>query len=59
MTKVAYWPAPSDPCLQVTDYCCWAIQRKWERKDDRSFDLIRHFIAKEQEIDSDDEFGFL
>lgn len=59
MTKVAYWPAPSDPCLQVTDYCCWAIQRKWERKDERSFDLIKHLMASEEEIVSEDELGIL
>lgn len=47
VTKVTYWPAPSDPCLQVADYCCWAIQRKWERDDERSFDLIRHSLATE------------
>lgn len=26
--------------LQVADYCCWAIQRKWSRHDDRYFSLI-------------------
>lgn len=26
--------------LQVADYCCWAIQRKWSRHDDRYFALI-------------------
>ena len=30
------WPAASDPCLQIADYCSWAIQRKWESGDDRS-----------------------
>lgn len=29
--RTAFWPASTDPCLQVADYCCWAIQRKWER----------------------------
>jgi hypothetical protein len=29
---VAFWPMESDPCLQVADYCTWAIQRKWERE---------------------------
>jgi hypothetical protein len=29
-------PHMSDPCLQVADYCTWAIQRKWERGDERS-----------------------
>lgn len=26
--------------LQVADYCCWAIQRRWSRQDDRYFELI-------------------
>jgi hypothetical protein len=46
-TKVTYWSAISDPCLQVADYCCWAIQRKWERGDQRSYALIEHHIASE------------
>lgn len=46
-TRVAYWPGWSDPCLQVADYCCWAIQRKWERNDDRSFMLIEHLVNSE------------
>lgn len=39
--KSAYWPAATDPCLQIADYCCWAVQRKWERDDERSYRLIR------------------
>jgi hypothetical protein len=27
--EVAFWPADSDPCLQVADYCTWAVQRTW------------------------------
>lgn len=38
--RVVFWPSASDPCLQVADYCTWAIQRKWERGDPRSFELI-------------------
>lgn len=45
--EVAFWPAESDPCLQVADYCTWAIQRKWERGDDRSYSLIKGKIATE------------
>lgn len=26
--------------LQVADYCCWAIQRKWSGRDDRYFAMI-------------------
>jgi hypothetical protein len=43
-------PAIADPCLQVADYCTWAIQRKWERHDVRSYDLIRKKIVREYEL---------
>lgn len=42
--------AMSDPCLQVADYCAWAIQRKWERNDLRSYNLIAKFIATEFDL---------
>ena len=38
--------------LQVADYCCWAIQRKWSKRDERFFTLIepalRHTIGDEE-----------
>lgn len=37
----------ADPCLQIADYCTWAIQRKWERGDSRSYDLIREKVRHE------------
>lgn len=40
----------SDPCLQITDYCTWAIQRKWEKGDARSYNLIREKISYEYEL---------
>lgn len=49
-THISYWPAATDPCLQVADYCCWAIQRKWERQDDRSHLLIKHLISTEYDM---------
>lgn len=49
-SKVHYWPASTDPCLQVADYCCWAIQRKWERQDSRSHELIAHLIRSEYDM---------
>jgi hypothetical protein len=49
-TRIAFWPALSDACLQVAEYCCWAIQRKWERNDKRSYELIQPLIASEEEI---------
>jgi hypothetical protein len=43
------WPCATDPCLQLADYCTWAIQRKWESggKDIRSYDLIKDRIKYE------------
>lgn len=37
---LAFWPSASEPCLQVADYCTWAISRKYERNDLRSYQLI-------------------
>jgi hypothetical protein len=47
--STAFWPSQADPCLQVADYVTWAIQRKYERGDTRSYDLIREKIATEFE----------
>lgn len=46
----AMTPTVADPCLQVADYCCWAIQRKWERADERSYALIKSQIASEYRL---------
>lgn len=40
----AFTPAKTDPCLQVADYMTWAVQRKFERGDARSYDLIKNQI---------------
>jgi hypothetical protein len=45
-----FCPSAADPCLQVADYCAWAIQKKWERNDFRSYDLIRHKIRREYDL---------
>tara|TARA_R110002094_G_scaffold219605_1_gene191681 strand:- start:9 stop:665 length:657 start_codon:yes stop_codon:yes gene_type:complete len=47
---VDFRPSHCDPCLQVADYCAWAIQRKWERGDTRSYDLIKHMITREYNL---------
>jgi hypothetical protein len=47
---VVAWPTSSDPCLQVADYCTWAIQRKWERGDPRSYNLIASKIQSEYDV---------
>ncbi len=46
----ALWRSAAEPCLQVADYCCWAVHRKWERRDTRSYDLIAGSIATEFEL---------
>lgn len=48
--KTVSWSARTDPCLQVADYCCWAIQRKWEGGDDRSYALVRDKIRSEHDV---------
>lgn len=47
---VDFCSATSDPCLQVADYCSWAIQRLWERGDERSYNLIRGRITYEYDL---------
>lgn len=51
--KTDFLPAGSDPCLQVADYCAWALQRKWEspdQRDCRSYDLIKDRITYEYDL---------
>lgn len=50
--KANFCPAAADPCLQVADYCAWAIQRKWESgsRDLRSYDLIKDRITYEYDL---------
>ena len=45
--STAFWPAASDPCLQVADYASWAIHRKHESGDLRSFQLIAPLVKSE------------
>ena len=47
---MSFCPAAADPCLQIADYCAWAIQRKWERGDARSYDLIKDKIKREYDL---------
>ncbi len=46
-SETAFWPAVSDPCLQVADYAVWAVQRQYESGDDRSYRLIAGKILSE------------
>jgi hypothetical protein len=42
--------AATSPSIQVADYCAWAIRRKWEMSDTRSYDLIKDRITYEKDI---------
>ena len=44
--RVAFWDAASEPCLWVADYVAWAVQRKWEAGDSRSYDLVSHLFPR-------------
>ncbi len=46
----ALWPAASDTTLQIADYCSWAIQRKWENGDMRTYNLIKDKIQSETDL---------
>lgn len=43
-------PSAADPCLQITDYCTWAIQRKWEMGDEQSHAIIASKIQTEYDL---------
>lgn len=47
---VDFPPSIAEPCLQIADYCCWAIQRKWERNCERSHVLIEDKIKTEFDL---------
>ena len=48
--KATMWPAATDLCLQVADYCSWAVQRKWERDDIQAYAIIKDKIGSENDI---------
>jgi hypothetical protein len=48
--KMEFIPSSAEPCLQIADYCAWAIQRKYERSDTRSYDLIKDRITYEYDL---------
>jgi hypothetical protein len=47
---VDFRPCQADPMLQAADYCAWAVGRKWERNDTRSYDLIKSRKSYEYEL---------
>ncbi|MBM4169692.1 MAG: DUF3800 domain-containing protein [Ignavibacteria bacterium] len=47
---VFHYASKSDLNLQIIDYLNWAIYRKWERGDSRSYDLVRSCVRSEFEV---------
>jgi len=48
--RVMHHASKSTFGLQVADYCNWAIYRKWEKGDTRSYELIKPRIMSEFDI---------
>jgi hypothetical protein len=48
--RVAFWAADSDPCIQVADYCSWAVQRAWEREDSTYLDVLGSKVKSNKDI---------
>ena len=48
--RVLHHDSKSNCDLQIADYCNWAIYRKWDRADARSYDLIQPVVRSEFEI---------
>lgn len=40
----------SHPGLQAVDYCTWAMYRRWQNGDSRSFRLIEEFVRTEKNL---------
>jgi len=48
--SLQYCSSKSDLNLQIVDYINWAIYRKWENQDNRSYDLIQSCIQSEFDV---------
>jgi len=48
--RLAFWRDDSDFALQAVDYLTWAVTRKYERGDSRSYNLIKDKIVSEFDL---------
>jgi hypothetical protein len=48
--RLLHHDSKSNMDLQITDYCNWAIYRKWDAQDERSYQMIRPVIASENDF---------
>ncbi len=44
---LAHHTAAAHACLQAADYCLWAVHRKWQAGDERSYALVQPFLRSE------------
>jgi hypothetical protein len=50
MYEIFHHASKSNFDLQIVDYCNWAVYRKWESKDVRSYELIKGVMHSEFDI---------
>lgn len=49
--QVFHHPGESNSWLQATDYCCWAVTRKWENADTSDLAILQaHYRGKELDV---------
>ena len=48
--RVLHHQSRSHCGLQVADYCCWAVFRKWQRGENVWYDRIKPAVCNEFEI---------
>lgn len=48
--SVHHHASAAHPALQAADYCTWAIYRKWQRGDVRSYRLVEPFLKAEIDV---------
>lgn len=45
---IYHHPRASNKWIQVADYCCWGVHRKWEGGDTRTYDQLRPRLFKSE-----------
>ena len=48
--RALHHASKSSPELQVADYCNWAVYRRWEKEDQRSYLVVKPALASEIDI---------
>jgi Protein of unknown function (DUF3800) len=48
--KLLIHASTSHPLLQVADYCCWAVAKKWKDNELRPYQKIRRALKTEREV---------